>query len=99
MILVDMNQISIASVMMHLHLTKAPKVVEKMVRHMILNSIRMYREMFFEKYGELVICYDSIHYCRRAYFPQYIKNSNITRDSSAHECDAIFRCLIRIKIE
>ena len=27
MILVDMNQISIASVMMHLHLTKAPKEI------------------------------------------------------------------------
>jgi hypothetical protein len=99
MILVDMNQISVASVMMHLHLTKAPKVDEKMVRHMILNSLRMYREMFFEKYGELVICYDSKHYWRRDYFPQYKKNRKKTRDSSGHDWDAIFDCLNRIKEE
>ena len=37
MILVDMNQISLASVMMHLNMTKADKVDESMVRHMILN--------------------------------------------------------------
>ena len=94
-----MNQISIASVMMHLHLTKAPKVDEKMVRHMILNSLRMYREMFFEKYGELVICYDSKHYWRRDYFPQYKKNRKKTRDSSGHDWDAIFDCLNNIKSE
>ena len=71
MILVDMNQISLASVMMHLNMTKADKVDESMVRHMILNSLRMYRERFREEYGELVICYDSKHYWRRDYFPQY----------------------------
>ena len=58
MILVDMNQISLASVMMHLNITKRDSVEGGMVRHMILNSLRMYRERFFEEYGELVICYD-----------------------------------------
>ena len=38
--------------------------------------------MFFEKYGELVICYDSKHYWRRDYFPQYKKNRKKTRDTS-----------------
>ena len=46
MILVDMNQISVASVMMHLHMTKQTKPDEDMVRHMILNSLRMYRSRF-----------------------------------------------------
>ena len=69
-----MNQISLASVMMHLNMTKADKVDENMVRHMILNSLRMYRERFNEEYGELVICYDSKHYWRRDYFPQYKNN-------------------------
>ena len=53
MILVDMNQISLASVMMHLNITKRDSVESGMVRHMILNSLRMYRERFFEEYGEL----------------------------------------------
>jgi hypothetical protein len=52
-ILVDMNQISVASVMMHLHMTKQTKPDEDMVRHMILNSLRMYRMKFCDEYGEL----------------------------------------------
>ena len=50
MILVDMNQISLASLMMHLHMNKG-ELDEEMVRHMILNSVRMYSTMFNEKYG------------------------------------------------
>ena len=55
MILVDMNQISVASVMMHLHMTKQTAPDEDMVRHMILNSLRMYRMKFCDEYGELVL--------------------------------------------
>ena len=29
-----------------------------MVRHMILNSVRMYRTQFTEEYGEVVLAYD-----------------------------------------
>ena len=54
MILVDMNQITIASVMMHLNMNDN-QLDEEMVRHMILNSVRLYRTMFNEKYGEIVI--------------------------------------------
>ena len=53
MILVDMNQIGVASVMMHLNITKRDSVDVPLVRHMILNSLRMYRQMFHEEYGEL----------------------------------------------
>ena len=42
MIIMDMNQISLASLMMHLNMTKANEPDENLVRHMILNSIRMY---------------------------------------------------------
>ncbi|SVC39958.1 uncharacterized protein METZ01_LOCUS292812, partial [marine metagenome] len=38
-----MNQISVASVMMHLHMSKNIVPDNSMVRHMILNSLRMYR--------------------------------------------------------
>jgi len=99
MILVDMNQISVASVMMHLHLTKAPKVDESMVRHMILNSLRMYRERFLNEYGELVICYDSKHYWRRDFFPEYKANRKKSREGSGHDWDAIFKCLNNIRDE
>ena len=71
MILVDMNQISLASMMMHLHMNKIKEPDEKMVRHMILNSLRMYRTRFSSEFNELVLCYDSKHYWRRDYFPEY----------------------------
>ena len=50
-----MNQISLASVMMHLNMNKTTKPDENMVRHMILNSMRMYRTKFKDEYGELVL--------------------------------------------
>ena len=99
MILVDMNQISLASVMMHLNITKKSKVERGMVRHMILNSLRMYRERFFEEYGELVICYDSKHYWRRDYFPQYKAGRKKARDSSNHDWSDIFEFLNEFKSE
>jgi len=99
MILVDMNQISVASVMMHLHMTKQTKPDEDMVRHMILNSLRMYRMKFCDEYGELVLCYDSKHYWRRDYYPEYKHSRKKTRDSSSNDWDAIFEVLNAIKSE
>ena len=99
MILVDMNQISVASVMMHLHMTKKTKPEEDMVRHMILNSLRMYRSRFCEEYGELVLCYDSKHYWRRDYYPEYKHSRKKGRETSTHDWDAIFEVLNAIKAE
>jgi 5'-3' exonuclease len=94
-----MNQISLASVMMHLNITKRDSVEGGMVRHMILNSLRMYRERFFKEYGELVICYDSKHYWRRDIFPQYKAGRKKTRDSSSHDWNDIFEFLNAFKDE
>ena len=59
----------------------------------------MYRTKFSEEYGELVLCYDSKHYWRRDYFPNYKRNRKKTRDSSNLNWDAIFECLNTIKAE
>lgn len=99
MILVDMNQISLASVMMHLNVTQRTSVDMGMVRHMILNSLRMYRQSYFREYGELVICYDSKHYWRREYFPEYKAGRRKSRQTSSHDWDDIFECLNTIKAE
>ncbi len=99
MILVDMNQISVASVMMHLHMTKQTAPDEDMVRHMILNSLRMYRMKFCDEYGELVLCYDSKHYWRRDYYPEYKHSRKKGRQSSSNDWDAIFEVLNAIKSE
>ena len=94
-----MNQISLASVMMHLNITKRDSVDVGMVRHMILNSLRMYRQSYFREYGELVICYDSKHYWRRDYYPEYKASRKKTRNNSGHDWDDIFECLNMIKEE
>ena len=46
MIIIDMNQIALASVMMQLRMDETTEVSEDMVRHMILNSIRNYVMQF-----------------------------------------------------
>ena len=61
MIILDMNQISLANLMMNLHMNKSDEIEEDMVRHMILNSIRMYRTMFKDEYGEIVLALSLIH--------------------------------------
>ena len=99
MILVDMSQISLASMMMHLNMNKTTKPDEAMVRHMILNSLRMYRMKFKEEFGELVLCFDSRHYWRRDHFPNYKAGRKKSRESSNLDWDAIFGCLNEIKQE
>ena len=99
MILVDMSQIMMANIMMQMHMSKEKEPEEKMVRHMILNSIRMYRSRFISEFGELVLCYDSKHYWRRDYFPEYKYNRRKSRETSSQDWDAIFGCLNTIKEE
>ena len=99
MIIIDMNQISLASLMMHLNMTKAKLPDESMVRHMILNSVRMYRTMFNAEYGEVILTYDSKHYWRRDFFPQYKSNRKKSRDADSKDWNAIFETLNKIKAE
>ena len=94
-----MNQISLASVMMHLNITKRDSVDTGIVRHMILNSLRMYRQSYFKEFGELVICYDSKNYWRREYFPEYKAGRRKSRETSSHDWNDIFECLNVIKSE
>jgi len=99
MIIIDMNQISIAAIMMHLHMQKSKEPDGKMVRHMILNSVRMYRSMFNQRYGEVVLAYDSRNYWRRDFFPQYKMNRKKSRDGDNKDWDAIFTVLNEMKEE
>ena len=99
MIILDMNQISVASLMMNMHMTKSDTVDEDMVRHMILNSVRMYRMMFTEEYGEVVFAWDSRHYWRRDYFPEYKLNRKMGREKDSRDWDQIYGVLNKIKDE
>jgi len=70
-----------------------------MVRHMILNSIRMYRSQFNKEYGEIVLTYDSKHYWRRDFFPNYKAGRRKGREKDSRDWDLIFGVLNKIKAE
>ena len=99
MIILDMNQITLANVMMNFHMNKSDELEEDMVRHMILNSIRMYRTMFKDEYGEIVLAYDSRHYWRREIFPQYKQNRKKGREKDNFDWNSIFELLNSMKSE
>lgn len=99
MILVDMNQVTISNLMMQLGSKRENDVDEDLVRHMVLNSIRMYRSRFHKEYGELVLCYDSKRYWRREYFPNYKSNRKKDRANSGLDWNTIFETLNNIRDE
>ena len=75
------------------------KVDEGMVRHMVLNSIRMYRTKFGPDFGELVIAADNKNYWRRQLFPYYKANRKKSQAESELDWKAIFECLGKIRAE
>lgn len=97
MILVDMSQVTISNLMVHLNTHKS--IDMELIRHMILNSLRSYRQKFFQEYGELVLCYDSSNTWRRDYFPQYKINRKKGREKSSIDWQSIFDTLHQIKEE
>ena len=99
MILIDMNQIAVANLMMNLKMNKSKTIDENMVRHMILNSIRMYRKEHYNEYGEVVLTWDSKHSWRRDYFPEYKASRRKGREESDLDWDDIFGTLNKIRNE
>jgi len=97
MILVDMNQCMISNLMMQIKVSEG--LDENLVRHMVLNSIKHYKKMFSEEYGQLVLCYDSKFYWRKEKFPFYKQNRKKDREKSNHNWSKIFEVLNKIRDE
>ena len=98
MILIDLSQIMVASTMMSMGKDQS-QVDISMVRHMVLNSLRMYRTKYYKEYGELVLCCDGRHSWRREHFPQYKASRKTNRDADSRDWTQIFECLDTIKSE
>jgi hypothetical protein len=98
MILIDLSQIMVASTMMSMGKDQT-QVDVSMVRHMVLNSLRMYRQKYHNEYGELVLCCDGRHSWRRDHFPQYKASRKTNRDADSRDWTQIFECLDTIKSE
>lgn len=98
MILVDLNQVMISNLMMQPGL-KADGIDENMIRHMVLNSIRMYNVKFGGKYGEMIICTDDKKYWRRDVFPYYKASRKKARAESPYDWNLIFETLNKVRDE
>jgi len=97
MILIDNNQIVIACAF---RIIKQESELDiSMLRHMILNSYRMYRKKFHKKYGELVICHDAGNYWRKDIFPNYKANRKKRMKDSDVDWGEIFNALSSLREE
>ena len=93
MILLDYSQIAISNIIVQ------KLNDENMIRHMILNSIRMYNKKYRDQYGQMVICADGMNTWRRNYFPEYKAHRRKNRDESSQDWTEIFRILHLVRDE
>ena len=94
MILIDYNAVAIGNLVV-----QRLDVEENLLRHMILNSIRMYRQKFQNEYGEVVIVADGQANWRRDVFPQYKYKRRKSRDESKIDWNEAFRIINMVRDE
>jgi len=94
MILLDYSQIALSNIIVQ------KLNDENMIRHMILNSIRMYNKRYRKEYGQMVICVDSPNNWRKTVYPAYKANRKKKRDSSSDmDWPEVFRIINTIREE
>ena len=94
MILLDYSQIALSNIIVQ------KLNDEDMIRHMILNSIRMYNKRYRDEYGQMVICADGMNTWRRDYFPEYKANRRKGRsEDTGTDWNEIFRILNLVREE
>lgn len=93
MIIIDFSGIAISSIVINKTLD------ENLIRHMILNSIRMYRSKFHKEYGEVILACDGANNWRRGAFPQYKAARRKNRGESDFDWNEAFRILNMIREE
>jgi 5'-3' exonuclease len=95
MIIIDYSQISIAS----FYAQPNAELSEDFLRHMILNTIRMYSHKFKGEYGDIVIACDGGKSWRKGYFPQYKAHRKKAREDSGMDWNLFFQYLNQIREE
>ena len=99
MIIVDLNQTMLSNLMMQLGNHLNAQVEEGMVRHMVLNAIRSYKQKFGSEYGEMIIACDNTNYWRKQLFPYYKANRKKNIENSELNWKDIFECMNKIRAE
>jgi hypothetical protein len=96
MFIVDLQQVMIASIMMQLGFSGGT-VELPMLKHMVLNSLRSYRQKYGADYGEMIIATDTGSSWRRGRFAYYKANRKKDRDNSTLDWDSILNGLHEVR--
>jgi hypothetical protein len=99
MILVDFNQVMISNLMMQIGNHTNIPIEEGLFRHMVINSLRSYKQKFGDEYGEMVIACDDKNYWRKQVFPYYKANRKKNREESEINWTQVFEIFNKIKTE
>ena len=99
MVIVDFNQVMISNLMMQLGNHTNIPLEEGLFRHMVINSLRSYKQKFQHEYGEIVIACDDRNYWRKQVFPYYKANRKKNRDASEINWNQVFDIFNKIKGE
>jgi 5'-3' exonuclease len=98
-ILVDYNQVILASLFSSIGNHYNVEIEENLIRHMFLNSLRVNRKKFFNDFGEIVICTDGKNSWRREVFPYYKAGRRKSREESELDWNELFRIINVIRNE
>lgn len=98
-ILMDFNQVILASLFQAVGNHTNIDIDENVIRHMFLNSVRMNRKKFHNDYGEIIICADGKNTWRREAYPYYKANRKKTRDKSDLDWNKVFNIMNIIRDE
>ena len=99
MILVDLSQVLLGGIMAQITGDKKVKIEEDLIRHMVLNTIRLNLKAFKAEYGEVVLCCDSRKYWRKEIFPFYKANRKKMREKSDLDWQLIYDIINKLKVE
>lgn len=94
MIIVDYSGLALSSVFSQ----KPSELNESLLRHMILNSLRMYNAKYRNTHGRMILVCDSFSW-RKNVFAEYKASRKKNREESSLDWDMIFSIINTVKAE
>lgn len=85
--------------MTSIKLSENSEIDVNLIRHLVLNSLRMYRKKFGNTFGELVLCADGWRSWRKDIFPEYKANRKTDKAKSTVDWKKLYECLNQVTDE
>jgi len=95
MIIVDYSGVAISSVFS----SQNVQVNEGFIRHLILNTLRMYNVKYRDEYGKMILACDGGSNWRKKVYPQYKANRKKNREESGLDWEEFFRIIGLVRDE